>query len=587
MDARSHRRTFLTGTAGALVAASGCVGEIRNLTGRERTTQLSLTISTLPAGDDPYAVRIANRLADNLERSGIDTTVDPMRPDVLLREILVNHDFDLYVGRYPSQGNPDELRSMLYSSYAEESGWQNPFGYSDIGLDELLEEQRMTDDEERIETAREIQRHLVREQPFTVLGFPDRISAYRTDRFEGWAEGGLTDLTDYLLLSGADESTTLRLLLRNDRITRNRNPIAVEHRTQDDLTDLLYEPLVRRFHQEDVSMPWLARSIDIDSERRPVSATIQLRQTPWHDGEPVTAEDVAFTYGFLKDTTLGEFDTPVPTPWRRGRLSLVESVTVESADRFQIDFTTSNKALVHRALTIPILPEHIWEDRADAANIAGIDIAGQTTEALIDSNEDAIGSGPLMFEDATADESMSFGSFRDHFLYSDDTEGIPDRMSDEPAFERIEFTVVPSHDAAVQLLVENEADGSADGLQADVVPRIVRNDETSLTIRDEEPFYHVGFNCRRAPMTDPHFRRTVARHIDRSFIMDTSLGGYGVASEVPLREPWSPEELRWDGEASLPFFGDEGELDVESAQDAFREAGYQYEEDQLVRRQSD
>lgn len=587
MDVRSRRRTFLTGAAGVFVATSGCVGEVRNITGRERTTQLSLTISTVPAGDDPYAVRIANRLADDLERSGIDTTVDPMRPDVLLREILVNHDFDIYVSRYPSLGNPDELRSMLYSSYAEESGWQNPFGYSDITLDELLEEQRMVDDEERIETTREIQRHLVRDQPFTVVGFPDRIGAYRTDRFEDWAEGGPTELTDYLQLSGVDESTTLRLLIRNDRITRNRNPIAVEHRTQDDLTDLLYEPLVRSFHQGDVSMPWLARTIEIESDSRPLSATIQLRETPWHDGEPVTAEDVAFTYEFLKDTALGDFDTPVPTPWRRGRLSLVESVTVESADQFEIDFTTSNESLVHRALTIPILPEHIWEERTETADIAGIDIAGQTTEALIHSNEDAVGSGPFMFEDATTDESISFVDFRDHFLYSDDTEGIPDRLSEEPAFERIEFTVIPSHDAAVRLLVEDEADGSADGLQADVVPQIVRNTDISLTIRSENPFYHIGFNCRRAPMTDPHFRRTIARHIDRSFIMDTSLGGYGIPSEVPLREPWVPEELRWDGEASLPFFGDAGELDTESARDAFREAGYQYEDDRLVRRQSD
>lgn len=586
MDCQSRRRTFLTGAAGALVATSGCIGEIRNIAGRQRTAQLSLTISTLPAGDDPYAVRIANRLADNLALSGIEATVDPMRPDVLLREILVNHDFDIYVTRYPSQGNPDELRSMLYSSYAEESGWQNPFGYSNITLDEQLDEQRTIEDDGRLEMIQEIQRNLVREQPFTVVGFPVRIGAVRTNRFEDWAPGGPTELTDYLQLSRVSEETTLRLLLRNDRITQNRNPIAVEHRDQDDLTGLLYEPLVRTFHDAEVSMPWLARTIEIEEETQPLSATIQLRETPWHDGEPVTAEDVAFTYDFLQDTSLGEFETPVPTPWQRGRLSLVESVTVESADRFQIDFTSANKSLAYRALTVPILPRHIWIDRTSAANLAGIDVVGQTTDALVDSNEDAVGNGPLIFEEASTGESVSFATFSDHFLYSGDTEGIPSRLSNEPSFERVEFTVIPSHDAAVQMLVEDEADAAADGLQASVVPRIVRTDDLSLTVRDETPFYHVGYNCRRAPMTDPHFRRIIARHIDRSFIISSSLSGYGSPSEVPLGEPWTPEELIWDGEASLPFFGEDGELDVESARDAFREAGYQYEDEKLVRRDS-
>jgi peptide/nickel transport system substrate-binding protein len=371
------------------------------------------------------------------------------------------------------------------------------------------------------------------------------------------------------------------LLLGDERITRNRNPIAVEHRDGSDLIGLLYDPLVKRAGRTGGSIPWLARSIEwADSGRE---ATVRLRETPWHDGEPVTAEDVAFTYAFLKDTSLGEFDTSVPTPLRRGRLSIVEDVRVRDDHLLRIEFSTPNRTLARRGLSVPILPEHVWRQRAEPADIAGIELADGTTEALVTPNEDAVGSGPFRFEGATVDESLSLSRFEEHFVY-DGTETTPVHVDGERLFDRIEFTVSPSDDATVELLVEDEADASADELQASVVPRIVRAEEVALTIGSSPAFYHVGYNCRRAPMTDPRFRRIVSRHLDRAFVVGESLGGYGTPAEVPIRGQWTPEELSWDGEASLPFLGEGGELDAEAAREAFREAGYRYEGDRLVRR---
>lgn len=577
------RRRFLSGVTGGIAATSGCIDEIRNLAGRRRPDQLSLTIATLPVAEDPYAVRIANILADNLRLAGIDTTVDIMSPDVLFREILINHEFDLYVARYPSGNEPDELRSLLYSTYAEEAGWQNPFGFSDLMFDDLLDEQRTLKGRERIDVAREIQRQIVRVQPFTVVGFPDRIGAVRTDRFRGWGRGGPDESLDYIQLERAGEATTVNLLLRNDRKTRNWNPLAVEHRDRGTLIETLYEPLVRT-PQISGPVPWLARTLSWDNEGTTLSLQIQLRNTPWHDGEAVTATDIEFTYEFLQDTSMGAFETAVPTPWRRGRVSLVESVEVKADDRVQIDFRTPNRSLAYRALSVPILPEHIWASRTEPAELAGVDFVSQTTDALVTSNEPPVGSGPLEFVGAVTGESLTLEEFREHFLYTNDTAGIPEQLIDGPPFKRLKFTVAPSNDAIVQLLINDEADASADGLQASVVPRIVRAPNVSLTVRSGEPFYHIGYNCRKAPMTDPNFRRIVARHIDREFVVSTSLEGYGIPSEVPLKQPWRPEELAWDGHAELPFFGKDGDLAVEAAQKAFREAGYQYDGDRLVRR---
>lgn len=578
-----RRRAFLAGAAGTLAATSGCIGEIQNLAGRDRVDQLSLTIVTSPISNDPYAARIANRLAENLQESGMDTMVDPVPSEVLHRQVLINHDFDIYISRYPSEGDPDELRSMLYSEYSEESGWQNPFGFSNLTFDELLDEQRMVGEDQRVESIHEIQQQIVKEQPFTVVCSPDYIGAVRNDRFEGWTSNGLKVPTDYFQLERVDSETTLKLLLRNQRMTRNRNPIAAEHRDQGHIIGLLYDPLLRVSPDSSDAIPWLAETIDWDDSGT-LSATLELRETPWQDGEPVTAHDVEFTYEFLRDTALGGFDTPVPTPWRRGRVSLVDSAVASSDRRVHFEFATGNRSIARRALMIPVLPAHIWRERTDPADIAGIELADQTTDALVNSNETPIGSGPMQFVDATVDRSLTLELFPDHFLYTGRTEGIPERFVHDGSFNRTEFTVAPSHDAAVQLLIDNEADATADSLQASVVPRAIRANDLSVTVRQIDPFYHIGYNCRRAPMSDPNFRRTVARHVDREDTVSNSLSGYGIPLQTPLRGQWVPEDLRWDGEATLPFFGSDGELDAEAAREAFQEIGYQYNGDELIRR---
>ena len=574
-----RRRALLAGAAGSVAATSGCVGEFRNLAGRDRYRQLSLSIASVPASHDAHAIRVANALRENLERAGVDADVTPKSPDVLRRDVLVNHDFDLYVGRYPSEGRPDELRTLLHSTYGEEAGWQNPFGFSSVAVDDLLAEQRAVAGEKRAAVVDEIQRRAVELQPFTVVAFADRIAAARTDRFDGWPAGGPARLSDYLRAERTGDDRTLRPTVGDVRPTRNRNPIAVEHRSRSRVTDLLYEPLLRR--PAGAPVPWLARTVEWETD--PLTATVTLRETPWHDGRPIVPSDVAFTYAFLADTSLGEMDTPVPTPWRRGAVSLVDDAAVVDDD-VRLAFATDHREVARRALSVPILPEHVWSEYAGAANVAGVDVAQRTTEALVRSNEDPVGSGPLRFVAADPDRSLTLERFEPHFLYGDDTEGIPGPLAEPPAFDRVAFTVAPSDDAAAKLLEAGEADVTADGIGAGRLPRVSRTEELELLLARAEPFYMVGYNCRRPPLSNERFRRVVARLLDRESLVSASFRGYADAAEAPLRPPWTPETLAWDGTAELPFLGEAGALDVETARAAFREAGYQYDGDRLVTR---
>ena len=92
-------------------------------------------------------------------------------------------------------------------------------------------------------------------------------------------------------------------------------------------------------------------------------------------------------------------------------------------------------------------------------------------------------------------------------------------------------------------------------------------------------FYQVGFNVRKAPFSNPHFRRVVAGLVDPGYIVDTVFDGHATPIAAPVEGEWIPDELAWDGADPIsPFFGEDGELDEEAAREAFRRIGYRFDE---------
>ncbi|MFC7155091.1 ABC transporter substrate-binding protein [Halomarina halobia] len=581
-DARTTRRRLLHGTASAsLAATAGCLDGIWNIAGRTRAEQLSLRIKTLPTDADPYAIRIARALANGLEAVGIETELLPMAEEALLRDLLVNHDFDLYVAPSPGGRDPDFLRPFLHSRYAGEQGWQNPFGYTDLSMDELLDEQRRREGDARRRVVVDLQMALVEAQPCTVVAFPDDVIAIRTDRFSGWKRLPPTTPLGYIALDavGGVPRDALRVLLRDARATRNLNPLAAEHRDRGTITGLVYDSL-GRVH-DDTVRPWLAAGWTwTDDDRR---AEMSLRRAYWHDGTPVTARDVAFTYRFLADTSLGEADAPVPAERFRGEGSLVADVSAVDERVVEFAFDDVAPSIAERAFTVPVLPRHVWREYTDPATVAGVSVGAQTTEALVWENPNPIGSGPLRIEAVERDERIVLARVEDHFLGR--VEGdLGAAVGDRLAFDRAVFRPVPSDSVAVELLAEGRADASASPLSSAVAPDIGRAAALSLIVHPSASFYHVGYNVRRAPLSNLRFRRAVARLLDRAHIVESVFDGYATPAVSPLATTdWLAPELTWDDEAPvLPFVGEDGELDVERARDLFVEAGFRYQEGRLL-----
>ncbi|WP_137289717.1 ABC transporter substrate-binding protein [Natronorubrum halophilum] len=570
------RRAALAGAVGLTASTSGCVRQLRSIVNRDDIEQLSLTITTLPADGDRESIRLAREIAAVLEAVGVDTSIEMRSNEEFLRAILINHDFDVYVGQHPGGTDPDFLYEALHSLYADESGWQNPFGFTNLLVDDLLETQRETDDESRRDAVATMLEAVAIEQPFVPICSPIEHRLARADRFDNWSEGDLTTRHGYLGLEPQTEKSSdlLRAVNLDSRPSQNLNPLNAEYRDRGTFVDLLYDSLATIDGDRSLE-PWLAEEWEWTDES---TLAVDLRaDCAFHDGEPLTADDVAFTYRFIADTMRGDGPSPAPAPRYRGRVDAIDEITVRDEYRLEFALETARTVGEH-ALTVPVLPEHIWADRAGTAAVPGVRVAQGTTDAVVTDNIPPVGSGPFQYGSHTEREHVTFERFDDHFTRRGDVD-LP-----EATVEELRVQIDPRSTSAIQLIEDGSADVTSSRLENYVIDDIEETDDVQLLESPSWTFYHLGFNARKAPFGNPRLRQVIARLIDKAWLVEDVFYGRATPIATPVTGEWVPESLEWDGEdPEMPFLGSDGEVDVDAARTAFEEAGFRYDGDGNLR----
>jgi peptide/nickel transport system substrate-binding protein len=156
------------------------------------------------------------------------------------------------------------------------------------------------------------------------------------------------------------------------------------------LMTLVYDTLMWR-DAEGVPQPWLADSVQRSRGGRRL--TIRLRgDARWHDGRPVTADDVAFTFRLFATRRQPRF-----TP----QLDAVEEVRAAGRLTATIDLRRPSLGFDDQPLSdVPILPRHLWSDLP----------AGRDVPAGL-----AIGSGPYRLTRASRERGYVLRANRDYF----------------------------------------------------------------------------------------------------------------------------------------------------------------------------
>ncbi len=297
------------------------------------------------------------------------------------------------------------------------------------------------------------------------------------------------------------------------------------------LNDLLFESLARPHPQTFVHEPRLASRWEISPDN--LTLTFELRpDARWHDGKPVTADDVIFTFDILR----------APTSKTVAIRSYLEALTSyekvgEHAVRFHLSkpYWFAFDAIAERT----IYPKHVY---------------GKGDFNTHPANRAPVGSGRYKLERwATGDEIVLVRN--------------PNYFGDKAHIERLVFKYTPDTTVRVQMLKRGDLD-----VVERVPPEAWRKlaDEPDIEAR----FYRlrhvpssvqwVGWNQDRAYFRDKRVRRALTMLLDRQDIVDNLRLGLD-AITVSWFYPGAPE---WNGTLlPLPY-------DPAAAKDLLDDAGW-------------
>ncbi|MGI9023753.1 MAG: ABC transporter substrate-binding protein [Acidimicrobiales bacterium] len=247
-------------------------------------------------------------------------------------------------------------------------------------------------------------------------------------------------------------------------------------------------------------------------ERSPDGLTylFELRDGPrWHDGLPVTADDVVFTFEYFGSQPLSPQLVAGPTDVVEARATGPRTVEVR-LDKPAVRFESQV------AGQLPILPRHVWSGTADPAGARSL--------------EAAVGSGPYRLGEQTA----GAGTF---VLTAND-----DYYLGRPFVKRVELR--PVGDTDLDAVTAGEVDiAAADPFG---VP------EALLVRYRDDPAYGVlaskAAGCvplmwnatRGGALADPVLRHACVRAIDLDDVVTRVTGGNGVVGNAGYVVPGNP-----------------------------------------------
>lgn len=281
------------------------------------------------------------------------------------------------------------------------------------------------------------------------------------------------------------------------------NPLyAAGNQADEDLVALVFAGLVRIGPNGDVQDD-LAEFPSISED----GMTYTFRLKPglrWHDGEPLTAQDVAFTVRYIQSPA---FDgTPaLADAW--------DGVEVATPDLETVVFVlpAPSAPFLARTATLGILPQHLLADAAEA----GLGGAAFNTAP--------IGAGPYRLEQLTTGEAVLRAYEHYHF--------------GRPQVETIRLRYFDDTAAAEAALL----DGSVDGLFLPEPPSeefLAAADATGeiRAIRFNRTAHHMLYlnNDQAAFFLDPRVRRAIDLAIDRVQLAALVPGALAVPSSVPV-----------------------------------------------------
>lgn len=261
------------------------------------------------------------------------------------------------------------------------------------------------------------------------------------------------------------------------------------NRGEEQVIALMYSGLTR-LDERLAPQPDLATRWSASADGRVITFTLRT-DAVWHDGQPVTAEDVVFTLDALRAIS--------PTTALLTSLRRISDVRAPGGDTVVIRLE-ERYAPIFSLLSVPVLPRHV--------------LAGRPLETF-NAWDAPEGSGPFKLDRREPGVAVTLASHTGFYRGA-------------PLLERVAFIVAPDAQVAASALGDGrlllaELPWDVGKVVAEATPGLIRGAYA------ENGYYYLGFNMRAERIfADPRVRTALAAVVDLERIAREATDNQGI-----------------------------------------------------------
>ncbi|CAN5139083.1 peptide-binding protein [soil metagenome] len=298
-------------------------------------------------------------------------------------------------------------------------------------------------------------------------------------------------------LTGAPPGGSLVVLM--DGEPDNLNPLTYDTKPASDVAHLIFRNLARRDTSLSNYQPDLAQSWELSPDSS--SVILQLRRdVRWHDGQPVTAEDVVWT--IQQQQSEG-----IASP-RRSDVAAIGEVTARDSFTVEAKLAKPGPYAVNALLEVIPAPKHL---------LGNVSAEQMRTHPF---GRNPVGNGIFRFVNWRPGQQLTIAA-------------NPDAPEGRPALNQIVLRFVPDANAAVTQLM-----GGQEGDLLKISPEQSRTLEGANNVEVHSaarvrPGW-IAWNARRAPLDDVNVRRALLMGIDRNALVKGLFGERGEPALSPI-----------------------------------------------------
>jgi len=472
-----------------------------------------MTLLTANASFDPVRPEMGRLITQACKKIGWNVTLAAEDYNMGIGKVFKQKDFDMFIVRWTGRANridPETFTAMMH----HRDGNYNKWGYDNARVNELSDAQQVEmDPNKRRGLVHEIQEIIFNDAASSPIVYPSMTNAYREDRLSGL----IPQVGEGIGSLWTDLSATVK---RGDGYIRtgqtsplkNLNPVSVTDSNEFKELRMIYDRLLQVGPDGGIR-PWAATSINSPN---PTTVDITIRDDMYfHDGKPVTIEDIKFTFDYHKKWK---------APFFISSLEKFESIQITGKNSLRISLSSPHAPLmINFFAQIFILPQHIWKDIPEKAKV---------DDVLNFANEKPVGSGPFKFDYWDRGKEIKVTANKRHFS--------------APKCAGIIRLAYGSHDAMAAAIEAGECDRTRYILKPALVQDLNKINGIVGKGYPSHGWYGFMFNHLRGPLKDPVFRTALDHLVPRDVIKAVVMAGFaekGGSVIAPANEFWHNPSL--------------------------------------------